>query len=47
MKAIAVLLVALALAGCRSDKPDVPRYDTPYPIPELIDPVSEQPVRTR
>ena len=40
-------LVAMLAAGCQTDRPTPPAYDTPYPIPEMLDPVSEQPVRTR
>jgi len=44
MKALACMLVALCVVGCSTPRPV---SDTPYPIPELIDPVTEQPVVTR
>jgi len=47
MKILACLLVALCVVGCVTPDKPRPKYDTPYPIPELIDPVTEQPVRTR
>ena len=46
MKIIACLML-VAMAGCVTPDKPRPAYDTPYPIPELIDPVTEQPVVTR